>query len=49
MTKVYYKLSESTPWHLDSEFSDSKEDTNRMKQAVFHLVLDGYIVKIEEE
>lgn len=49
MTKVYYKLSEDTPWNLDREFSDSIEDTNRMKQAIFHLVLDGYIVKIEEE
>jgi hypothetical protein len=45
MIKVYYKGTEQGQWLLDGEYKTESQ----AKDVAFELLLDGYIVSIEQE
>jgi hypothetical protein len=49
MLKVYYKGTEQGQWLLDGEYSDDSDGQTKAQRASFELLLDGYIVSIEQE
>ena len=49
MLKVYYKGTEQGQWLLDGEYSDDSDGQHKARAAAFELLLDGYIVSIEQE
>ena len=49
MLKVYYKGTEQGQWLLDGQYPDNSDGQTRARAAAFELLLDGYIVSIEQE
>ena len=49
MLKVYYKGTEQGEWLLDGEYYDDSDGQTKAQRASFELLLDGYIVSIEQE
>ena len=49
MLKVYYKGTDEGQWLLDGEYSDDSDGQTKAQRASFELLLDGYIVSIEQE
>jgi len=45
MIKVYYKGTEQGQWLLDGEYKTESQ----AKEVAFDLLLDGYIVSVEQE
>lgn len=45
MLKVYYKGTDQGEWLLDGEYKTESQ----AKEAAFELLLDGYIVSIDQD
>jgi hypothetical protein len=49
MLKVYYKGNEQGQWLLDGEYTDDSDGQTQAQRVAFELLLDGYIVSIDQE
>jgi hypothetical protein len=49
MLKVYYKGTDQGQWLLDGDYSDDSDGQIQAQRAAFELLLDGYIVSIDQE
>lgn len=49
MLKLYYKGTEQGQWLLDSEYQDNSQGELEAQRAAFELLLQGYIVSLDQE
>jgi hypothetical protein len=49
MLKLYYKGTEQGQWLLDGEYSDDSQGQLDAQRMAFELLLDGYIVSLDQE
>jgi hypothetical protein len=49
MLKLYYKGTEQGNWLLDGEYSNDSQGEIEVQRAALELLLQGYIVSLDQE